>query len=124
MAGEIHLSRIEDPKFSIVWSYNPAVTNHHRMQSIMEDKKRGCQLVAIDPRFTPTAARTDEHIPIRPGTDGALALAMIHVILEEGLQDKRFITENTNGPLLVRSDNGLLLRECDLIQDGSQQRFI
>jgi len=119
-----YLCLVDDPKFSIVWGHNPALTDFHRMRRIMEDKKKGCRLVVIDPRLTSTAARADEYIPIRPGTDGALALAMIHVILEQGLQDERFITESTVGPLLVRNDNGLLLRESDLIEGGSQQIFM
>jgi molybdopterin-containing oxidoreductase family molybdopterin binding subunit len=90
----------------------------------MAHKKEGCRLIVIDPRLTTTASRADEYIPIRPGTDGALALAMIHVVLEQGLQDEGFIVENTVGPLLVRSDNGLFLRESNLIQDGSEQRFM
>jgi molybdopterin-containing oxidoreductase family molybdopterin binding subunit len=122
--GEVHLFRIKDPKFSIVWGFNPAATSYVRMRRIIEDKKKGCKVVVIDPLFTPTAAHADEHIPIRPGTDGALALGMIHVVLEQGLQDERFIAENTVGPLLVRGDNGLFLRESDLIDGGSEQQFI
>ena len=49
-------------------------------------------MIVIDPRFTPTAAKADEYIPIRPGTDSALALGMIDVILSEELQDTSFIT--------------------------------
>ncbi len=122
--GDTYLSLIEDPKFSIVWGYNPAVTHRRHMRRIMANRKKGCRLIVIDPRLTTTASRADECIPIRPGTDGALALAMIHVVLEQGLQDERFIIENTVGPLLVRGDNGLLLRESDSIQGGSEQRFM
>jgi len=124
LMGEGHLSLVRDPKFSIVWGYNPAVTSFPRMRRIMEDKKKGCQVVVIDPCFTATAARADEYMPIRPGTDGALALAMIQVVLEQGLQDEGSIAENTVGPFLVRSDSGLFLRESDLIQGGRQQRFM
>jgi anaerobic selenocysteine-containing dehydrogenase len=122
--GDAHLTQIEDPKLSIAWGYNPAETDYRRMRRIMADKKKGCRLIVIDPRLTPTALRADEYICIRPGTDGALALAMIHIVLEQGLQDDRFIAENTVGPLLVRDDNGLFLRESDLIQGGSEQRFM
>jgi len=124
MSGEAHMRTLEDPKFSIVWGFNPAVTNHRRMRKIMDDKKRGCKMVAIDPILSSTASRADEHIPIRPGTDGALALGMIHIVLEQGLQDEGFIIENTVGPFLVREDNGLFLRESDLIGGNSQQGFM
>lgn len=125
MFGDAHLCRMEDPKFTIVWGQNPDVTDWRRMHLIMESKKQGCKVVVIDPRRTSTAARAaDEYIPIRPGTDTALALAMINVVLEQGLQDERFITESTVGPLLVRVDNGLLLRESDVSKRGSRQRFM
>jgi anaerobic selenocysteine-containing dehydrogenase len=122
--GERYLRRIEDPKFTIVWGYNPAVTVYPFMRRITRDREKGCKVVVIDPRFTETASHADEHVPIRPGTDGALALGMIHVVLERGLQDERFIAENTVGPLLVRGDNGLFLRESDLVEGGSGQRFM
>ncbi len=122
--AESPCSLVKDPKFSIVWGYNPAVTELRRMRRILENKKKGCQLVVIDPRFTDTANHGDEYIPIRPGTDGALALAMIHVILENQLQDERFIAESTVGPLLVRDDNGMFLRESDIVEDGDQQIYM
>jgi len=87
----------------------------------MEDKKNGCRVVVIDPILTSTASRMDEHIPIRPGTDGALALGMINIIMEQGLQDDEFIVENTVGPFLVRMDNGLFLRESGLVEGGSDR---
>jgi len=117
------LGKIEDPEFSIIWGYNPAVTSIHKMREIMETRKKGCHLVVIDPRFTTTASRAHEYIPIRPGTDGALALGMIHVVMEQGLQDEQFVAENTVGPLLVRSDSGMFLREGNQIE-GSQGTFI
>lgn len=122
--GLVQLSDVEDPKFIIVWGWNPAVTDYRRMRRILEARKGGSKLVVIDPILTATASRADEHIPIRPGTDGALALAMVQVILDKGLQDERFIAENTVGPLLVRCDNGLFLRESDVTNSGSQHRFM
>lgn len=122
--GERYIRRIENPKFTIVWGYNPAVTVFPYMRRITRDREKGCKVVVIDPRFTETASHADEHVPIRPGTDGALALGMMHVILEQGLQDERFIAENTVGPLLVRGDNGFFLRESDLEEGGSQQGFM
>jgi len=124
LMGEGRLSRIEDPKLSIAWGYNPALTVHTYMRKITSAKKKGGKLVVIDPRFSETSAHADEHIPIRPGTDAALALGMIHVILERGLQDERFIIEHTVGPLLVRSDTGLFLRESDVTEGGNQHRFM
>ncbi len=118
MMGNVHLVPDTDPRLVIVWGYNPALTNYHHMRKIVRAKKKGAKVVVIDPRFTATAAHTDEHIPIRPGTDGALALGMINIILKQGLRDRQFIAENTVGPLLVRRDNGLFLKERDVMPTG------
>ncbi len=118
LRGETHLVSEADPRFVIVWGGDPAVTNYHHLRRIVRARRRGARVVVIDPRFTATAARADEHIPIRPGTDAALALAMINVILQEGLRDKRFIAENTVGALLVKRDGGAFLKESEVIPGG------
>ena len=118
MRGDVHLVSDPNPRFVIVWGYNPAATNYDHMRKIVRAKKKGAKVVVIDPRFTETAAHADEHIALRPGTDGALALGMINVILQEGLRDKRFIAENTIGPLLVRRDSGLFLKESEVMPGG------
>ncbi|MFC1944051.1 molybdopterin-dependent oxidoreductase [Chloroflexota bacterium] len=124
LIGQIYLTPVDDPKLTIVWGANPALTDYRSMQKVIQSRNSGGKAVAIDPIYTATAQRCDEHIPIRPGTDTALALGMIHVILKEGLQDGRFIIENTVGPLLVRNDNGMFLREHDIIGEGDQQRYL
>jgi len=122
--GEAYLYAMSDPKFGMIWGTNQAVTAPPFWPMIKKAKENGCKLAAIDPRFTKTSSYADEHVPIRPGTDAALALGMIHVILNQGLQDEKFITEHTVGPLLVREDSGLLLRESDVIEGGSEERFL
>lgn len=114
----------KNPEFTIVWGANPADTNFKDMKAILQAKKKGCKVAVIDPRYTATAVQVDEHIPIRPGTDGALALGMINVILEEGLEDRPFIMEKTVGPLLVRADNGLFLRERDITGGAGKDGFM
>lgn len=118
LLGALWALVFEKPELAIVWGSNPADTDHQMMGRILEARKRGCSVVVIDPRRSATAAQADEHIPLRPGTDGALALGMIHVVLEEGLEDVRFIMEKTVGPLLVRTDNGRFLRERDVAGSG------
>jgi len=124
MLGEGYLCAMENPNYIIVWGYNFAATRTPFMPAITIPRIAGCKVVVIDPRFTETASHADEQIAIRPGTDSALALGMMQVILERGLQDERFIAENTVGPLLVRSDNGRFLREGDVVEGGSQQGFM
>jgi thiosulfate reductase/polysulfide reductase chain A len=82
-------------KYVILWGMNMLGANQGLWESraLIEAKKRGCKLVVIDPAFTETAQKADEWIPIRPGTDGAMALAMCNVIIEENLYDKQFVTK-------------------------------
>jgi molybdopterin-containing oxidoreductase family molybdopterin binding subunit len=124
MMGEAYLYAQKDPKFGIIWGSNRAVTACPFLPMLKGAKKNGCNLAAIDPRFTKTASYADEYIPIRPGTDAALALGMVQVILEQNLQDDAFIAEKTVGPLLVRNDTGLFLRERDLADGGNPEKFL
>ncbi len=124
MMGEGYLCRMETPKIVIVWGYNPAVTVPFYMRQIVEAKNAGARVVVVDPRFTETASRADEHIPIRPGTDGALALAMINVIIGQGLHDETFLSQNTVAPFLVRKDNGRFLRQSDLRTGSNSDGFV
>lgn len=83
----------------VLWGANPATdsppTAHHQ---VLRARERGAEVVAIDPRRNDTArASGAEWIPIRPGTDGALALALVQVLLEEELHDDRFAREWTVG---------------------------
>ena len=81
----------------IVWGVNVLSTNVHLWPFIQEARKRGARLVVIDPLRSRTAAHADERLAIRPGTDGALALGLMHVILAEGLEDHAYVAEHTAG---------------------------
>jgi anaerobic selenocysteine-containing dehydrogenase len=84
-------------KYIVLWACNTLSTNSHHWPFIEQAKKNGAKLVVIDPVRTRTARLADWHIPIRPGTDGALALAMMNVIIGEGLIDKDYIDNHTVG---------------------------
>jgi anaerobic selenocysteine-containing dehydrogenase len=84
-------------KFILLWACNTLSTNSHHWPFIEQAKKAGAKLVVIDPVRTRTARLADWHIPIRPGTDAALALAMIHVIIKEDLVDHDYIDKHTVG---------------------------
>jgi len=78
-------------KFIILWGVNVLTTGHHHWHFLNEArKKNGARIVYIDPRRTRTAAKCDEHIALRPGTDAALAAGMARVMFEEGLADLEF----------------------------------
>ncbi|VAW82289.1 Cysteine desulfurase [hydrothermal vent metagenome] len=90
---------IENAELLIVWGANPATDSPPlEMTRLEAAAKRGCEIVVIDPRQTETAKRTNaEWIPIRPGTDGALALSMIEVLINEDLYDEKFVDQWTLG---------------------------
>lgn len=80
-------------KFVMLWGMNMLGANQGLWESraLIEARKRGCRLVVVDPAFTETAQKADEWIPIRPGTDAAMALAMCRVIIDDNLYDKVFV---------------------------------
>lgn len=97
----------------ILWGWNPAVTHLRDMKFILDARDKGAKLVVIGPIFDATAAKADWHVPIRAGTDAALALAMMNVIIKEGHYDKDYIAKYTVAPFLVREDNKLFLRDAN-----------
>ncbi len=81
----------------IAWGANVHGNNVHLWPFIEEARRKGAKLVVIDPYRTRTAALADEHLAINPGTDTALALGMMHVILSMGLEDHEYVARCTNG---------------------------
>jgi anaerobic selenocysteine-containing dehydrogenase len=84
-------------RYIIAWASNIHGNNVHLWPFIAEARRRGAKLVVIDPYRTRTAACADWYLPINPGTDGALALAMMHVIIGEGLHDRDYVAKHTLG---------------------------
>ncbi len=123
--------RYDDPHYKvpeciIVWGYNiPASCPDNVFGHWLIDlRKRGAKIIAIDPRLTWFASRAQRWLQLRPGTDGALAMGFLNVIINEGLYDKGFVEKWTNAPHLIRGDSGKLLRESDLIKGGSPANFV
>ncbi len=81
----------------LIFGGNPAQSMLHLWDSLRSLKKQGCKIIVIDPRKTETAELADIWLQIRPGTDVALLLAMINVIIEEGLYDKEFVDKWCHG---------------------------
>ena len=84
-------------KYIVLWACNALSTNSHFWPFVLEARRRGAKIVVIDPFKTLTAKQADWHIPIRPGTDCALALGMMNVIISEGLTDDDYIENFTLG---------------------------
>jgi anaerobic selenocysteine-containing dehydrogenase len=89
--------RFEDAKLILIWGSNPIVSNLHLWSRVQEAKRRGAKVIAIDPYRSLSAEKCSEHLALLPGTDGALALAMMHVIVGEGLIDRDYVERYTVG---------------------------
>ncbi len=102
---------------------NPAYTMIPSHHFTSEARYKGAEIVLVAPDTSPSHTHADYFVPIKPGTDAALALAMAQVIIEEGLFQKEFICEQTDLPLLVRVDNRRFLRQTDLQAGGRDDQF-
>jgi anaerobic selenocysteine-containing dehydrogenase len=81
----------------LLWGTNTLTANPHLWPFVLEARERGTRVIAIDPIRTRTAAQCDEWISIRPGTDAALALGMMHVLFDRGLEDAAYLDAYTLG---------------------------
>lgn len=115
---------IERAGCMLFWGYNPSLARIVHATAAVAALKRGAQLVVVDPRRVGLANRATQWLRVRPGTDTALALSIAHVMIERGWFDRDFVRDWTNGPLLVREDNGRLLREADIDSSGEAGRYV
>ena len=90
-------------RYIINWGSNTAVTNIHFWKVEHEARKRGARIVTIDPYRSPTAAKSDWWLPVRPGTDAALALGVMHVVFREGWQDQDYLDRHCVGGAELRA---------------------
>ena len=81
----------------LLWGTNTLTSNPHMWPFVLRARENGATIIAIDPILTRTAAQCDEWLGIRPGTDAALALGMMHVVFERGLEDRDFLARYTLG---------------------------
>jgi len=88
---------LKNTSCTVYWSHNPSATKSLNLEGINRKIDSGMKVIVIDPRVTDLAGRADVFLQLRPGTDGALALAFGHVIVAEGLYDKDFVANWTHG---------------------------
>jgi anaerobic selenocysteine-containing dehydrogenase len=81
----------QDAKLILIWGSNPVTSNLHFWARAQEAKRRGAKVIAIDPYRSLTAEKCTQHVALLPGTDGALALGMMHVLIKEGLIDEDYV---------------------------------
>jgi anaerobic selenocysteine-containing dehydrogenase len=107
----------------ILWGYNPSFTRLTHATAVVAALRRGMRLIVVDPRRVGLAGKADLWLRVRPGTDGALALGLAHLMIERGWYDRDFIRDWSNGPHLVRADTGRLLTQRDLDPNGDAGRL-
>ena len=110
-------------ELTLIWHANPVYTNIQWYHYLAESRYNGGEVVTIAPDYSPSAIHADYHLPVRIGTDAALALAMCKVIIDAGLYQKQFVQEQTDLPLLVRKDNGRFLRGSDVVEGEREDQF-
>ena len=93
----------------LLWGFNPTTSWPAYARAARDARKRGARLIVVDPRRIALAEIADQWLRVRPGADGALALAIAGVMIRNGWYDRDFIAEWTNGPFLVREDTGRFL---------------
>jgi len=93
----MHLEFFEESDLILIWGANPITSSVHFWARAQEAKRRGARLVAIDPYRSLTAETCHQHIALRPGTDGAFALGMMHVLITEDLIDHAYVAAHTVG---------------------------
>jgi anaerobic selenocysteine-containing dehydrogenase len=81
----------------LIWGHNPVATAPHFLPFLRQAQRAGCQVVVVDPRRTGTARSADWHLAPRPGSDGALALGLARLLVDEGLHDEAWLNEHTVG---------------------------
>ncbi|MFN0098589.1 MAG: molybdopterin-dependent oxidoreductase [Gemmatimonadaceae bacterium] len=94
---------IVDSDLIILWGTNTLTSNPHLWPKVLEARAKGTPVLCIDPIRTRTAEQCDEWIAIRPGTDAALALGLMHVIFRDGLEDKDYLVRHTLGEAELRA---------------------
>ena len=118
------MADIDNAGCLMLWGYNPSFSRLTHATATVDALKRGMKLIVIDPRNAGLTNKADIWLRPRPGTDGALALGLANLMIRRGWYDRDFMRQWTNGPLLVRSDTGRLLRESELGAHGDARRHV
>ncbi|HXV82578.1 MAG TPA: molybdopterin-dependent oxidoreductase [Candidatus Binatia bacterium] len=111
-------------KTFLLWGHNPSSTSLILAHDIVAARARGMKTVVVDPRRVGIGTQADFLLQVRPGTDGALALAIIHCLMEESWYDASFVRHWTNGPFLLNAETQKLISEANLTTDGRPDRWV
>ncbi|MBB3171661.1 molybdopterin-dependent oxidoreductase [Parvibacter caecicola] len=106
---------MKDAATIIELSHNPLESAMVWSRPLMDAKEAGAYIVCIDPRFTGTAAKSNEWLPVRPGTDAALIQGMLKAVVDNGWYDEEFVMAHTSCPYLVNRTTGKSLRSAEVM---------
>ncbi len=103
-------------KLIVIWGFNPSASGIHLIPFMRDAQKAGARVVVVDPRYTPLARTADLHIPLRPGTDLPVALALHRFLFENGRADRAFLEAHSTGwePLRDRAAAWTVSRAADV----------
>jgi anaerobic selenocysteine-containing dehydrogenase len=96
-SGGVDPESFAHSKYIVIWACNSVSTNLHHWHTVKDAQKRGAKVVVIDAYASRTAKEADWHIAPKPGSDGALAMAMIHTLIDEDLIDHEYVEQHTHG---------------------------
>ncbi len=110
-------------KLLLIWHMNPVYTRIPSYHFISEARYNGADIVSIAPDYNPSTMHADEYIPVEMGSDAALGLGVCQILIEKGWVDVPFVKEQTDLPLLVRTDNNRFLSAADIDKRGRADQF-
>ncbi|MGC1391122.1 MAG: molybdopterin-dependent oxidoreductase [Bacteroidales bacterium] len=115
---------LENAKTIIIWGKNPAETNIQEIAFIARAKEKGCRIIVIDPLRTPTADKSDMLISPKPGTDGALALAVARILIDKKLIDNDFIVKHVKGFDELQRSLNISASDAELITGIPEENIV
>ncbi len=108
----------------LLWGFNPATSWLSQATAVRKAQKRGAKLIVVDPRRAGLAASADLWLRPRPGSDGALAMGIANILLENGQFDREFVMRWSDAPFLISDETGQPLSAADLKEGGDPARFV
>lgn len=128
MFGKVQFERSADDYFNsdliLFWGGNPIQTQIPQAHFYLEAKYNGAKIISIAPDLNASATKADLWISLNPGTDGALAMGVTHLIIKEKKYNSTFIKEQTDLPMLVRMDTNEFLKQSDIMTGGREDHFV
>lgn len=104
----------------VAWGTNPIRSRQYSGLRMLDAKRNGAKLVVVDPVFRDIAAVADLWVPIRPGTDGVLAMGISNLVMQNGTYGRELLTTWTNAPFLINAAEERLLREYDINPNANE----